>query len=165
MTESITIRAAIAADVPALCRLAAALALQHAAYDSGRYQLPADLAAAYAALFAEHVGRPQSVVLVADQGGELVGYVFGAIESPSLVALTGHVGYIHDLYVAPAARRLGIGGKLLDAAVAGLRSIGSPGGVLLGVAAQNEAAAALFRSRGFRPALQEMALGPWPAES
>ena len=89
---------------------------------------------------------------------------FGAVEAPSLVALTGHAGYIHDLYVAPSARRLGIGGRLLDAAVAGLRSVGCPGGVLLGVAPQNEAAAALFRGRGFRPALQEMALGPWPTD-
>lgn len=133
-------------------------------YDPGRYQLPADVAAAYAGLFAEHVGRPESVVVVADGGGELVGYAFGTIEPPSLVKLAGRAGWIHDLYVSPAARGLGVGGRLLDAAVTGLRSLGCPGGVLLGVAVQNAAAAALFGRRGFRMTLQEMTLGPWPDE-
>jgi ribosomal protein S18 acetylase RimI-like enzyme len=137
---------------------------QHVGYDAGRYQPPADVAAAYAELFAEHLGRPESVLLVAEAGGEPLGYVFGAVEGPSLVSLTGRVGWVHDLYVSPNIREKGIGGGLLDAAVAALRRIGCPGGVLLGVAAHNSAAASLFRGRGFRPALQEMALGPWPTE-
>ena len=164
LTGTTTIRTATEADLPALCYLAVALAGQHAEYDRGRYQLPEDITAAYAELFTGHVGQPESVVVVADRGGELVGYVFGVVEPPSLVELTGRAGWIHDLYVSPAVRRVGVGGRLLDAAVAGLRSIGCPGGVLLGVAAQNAAGTALFRSRGFRPTLQEMALGPWLVE-
>jgi ribosomal protein S18 acetylase RimI-like enzyme len=164
MPDSITIRRAAAADLPALCRLSEALVLQHVAYDPGRYQPPTDLSFAYAELFSEHISRPTSVVVVADRNGELVGYVFGEVVPPSLVELAGQAGWIHDLYVSPAARGLGAGGRLLDAAVAGLRSLGCPGGVLLGVAAQNIAAAALFKGRGFRPTLQEMGLGPWPAE-
>jgi ribosomal protein S18 acetylase RimI-like enzyme len=156
----VTIRAAADADLPALCRLAVELARQHVEYDADRYQPPADLVDAYAELFAQHVGKPESVLLVADAGGEPVGYVFGVVEAPSLVALTGRAGWIHDLYVSPAARGMGAGGRLLDAAVAALRRIGCPGGVILGVAAQNLAAAALFRGRGFRPTLQEMALRP-----
>jgi ribosomal protein S18 acetylase RimI-like enzyme len=164
MPASITIRQATAADLPALCRLSEALVLQHVAYDSGRYQRPTDLAFAYEELFSEHVGRPTSIVEVADQSGELVGYVFGEVTPPSLVELAGRAGWIHDLYVSPAARGLGVGGRLLDAAVAALRSLGCPGGVLLSVATQNVAAAAVFRGRGFRPTLQEMTLGPWSSE-
>lgn len=160
MSETITIRRAAAADLPALCQLAEALARQHAGYDPGRYQTPVDVVAAYATLFSEHVGQPESVLMVADSDGEVVGYVFGAIEPPSLVELAGRVGWIHDLYVSPTARGRGTGGNLLDAAVTGLRSLGCPGGVLLGVAAQNAAAVALFRQRGFRSTLQEMTLGP-----
>jgi len=162
LPETITIRSAVAADVPALCRLAEELVRQHVAYDRGRYQTPPDVAGAYAGLFAEHVGRPESVVVVAERSDGLVGYVFGVVEPPSLVALTGPAGWIHDLYVSPAARGHGAGGRLLDAAVARLRRIGCPGGVLLVVAVQNAAAAALFRGRGFRPTLLEMTLGPWP---
>jgi len=159
-----SIRTAVAGDLPALCRLAEELVRQHVAYDPGRYQPPVDVAAAYSELLGRHIDDAASVVAVGDRRGELVGYVFGVVEPPSLVALAGRVGWIHDLYVSADARRLGVGGRLLDMAVTGLRRIGCPGGVLLGVAAQNVAAAALFRSRGFRPTLHEMALGPWPAE-
>ena len=48
-------------------------------------------------------------------------------------------------------------GGPLDAAIQALGDLGVAD-VLLGVAAQNTAAAALFRRRGFRPTLQEMAL-------
>jgi ribosomal protein S18 acetylase RimI-like enzyme len=164
LAETIPIRAATDAGRPALCQLAVELVRQHVGYDPARYQPPADVAAAYAELFAYQIGRPESVVLVADDGGRVVGYVFGAVEAPSLVALTGRAGWVHDLYVAPAARGQGTGGRLLDAAVAALRRLGCPGGVLLGVAAQNRAAAGLFRGRGFRPTLQEMALGPGAAD-
>jgi len=163
LPETIIIRTAVPGDLPAVCRLAEQLVRQHVAYDPGRYQPPVDVAAAYAELLGRHVGGPSSVLAVADRGGELVGYVFGMIEASNLVALAGRVGWIHDLYVSANARRLGVGSRLLDMAVAELRRIGCPGGVLLGVAAQNTAAAALFRSRGFRPTLQEMALGPSPA--
>lgn len=164
MPTTITIRPAVLADIPTLCPLAAELARQHAAYDPGRYQPPADVASAYAALFAEHIGQPRSVVLTAAAEATLVGYAFAALEPPSLVALTGAAGWIHDLYVAPSARGHGAGPRLLDAAITRLRQIGCPGGILLSVAPQNAAAAALFRSRGFRSTLQEMTLGPWPDE-
>lgn len=164
MPENATIRRARAADVPALCQLASELVRQHVGYDAGRYQTPADLVGAYAELFAEHIGRAESVVVVAEHAGQIVGYAFGFVEPPSLVELAGRTGWIHDLYVAPSARALGAGGKLLDAAIAGLQALGVPGGVMLGVAPQNSAAAALFRKRGFRPALQEMILGPLPKD-
>ena len=162
---AITIRRAAAKDLPAMCKLADALVQEHVKFDAARYQPPDDVKAAYSALFAEHLQRPASFLAVAERSNDLVGYVFGVVEPPSLVQLTGHVGWIHDLYVSPIVRRCGAGGRLLDTAIAGLRSIGCPGGVLLGVAAQNVAAAALFRSRGFRPTLQEMTLGPLPAEA
>ncbi|HEY1064505.1 MAG TPA: GNAT family N-acetyltransferase [Pirellulales bacterium] len=164
MSQSLLIRPAVAADVAALGRLGAALARQHAEYDPGRYHLPADVEAAYRAQFVEHIGRAGSVVIVAESRSAVIGYAFGLIEQPCFVSLTGRAGWIHDLYVLPDARGLGAGGKLLDAAIAGLRAIGCPGGVLLAVAAQNAAGAALFQKRGFRPSLQEMTLGPWPEE-
>src|SRR4051794_35520672 len=99
MAETVAIRAAEVADLPGLCRLAGELARQHVEYDVGRYQPPADVAAAYAELFAQHVGRAESVLLLAEVRGEPVGYVFGVVERPSLVALSGRAGWIHDLYV------------------------------------------------------------------
>jgi len=160
LSESVVIRAATPSDVPALLPLARALVLQHVAFDRERYQPPTDLAAAYTELFGEHIGRAESVVVIAERAGEVLGYVFGEIVAPSLVEISGRTGWIHDLFVTPSARGLGVGGSLLDHAIDRLRTLGCPGGVMLGVAAQNTAAAALFRARGFRPGLQEMTLGP-----
>ena len=156
----IAIRPATEADIPALGPLAEALARQHIGYDAGRYQLPTDVSAAFAELFTTHLRQSDAVLLVADRGGELVGYVFGMVEPANLVELSGRAGWIHDLYVAPAARGVGLGGRLLDETLRRLRALGCPGGIMLAVAPQNTAAAALFRRYGFRPTLQEMTLGP-----
>jgi GNAT superfamily N-acetyltransferase len=138
-------------------RLAELRALQDAAYDAARYRLPGSVAAAYAGLLSEQLGREDAVVLVAEVAGALVGYAFARVEPPSLVALPGPADWVHDLYVVAEGRRRGTGSRLLDAAIQALGNLGVVD-VLLAVAAQNEAAAVLFRRRGFRPTLQEMAL-------
>jgi ribosomal protein S18 acetylase RimI-like enzyme len=157
MTEDVLIRSAVPSDVPGLCRLAALLAQQHAAYDPTRYRLPRSVADAYADLLTEELGREDAVVLVAELAGVPVGYAFARVEPSSLVALTDRAGWIHDLYVVAECRGRGTGGRLLDTAIQALGDRGVVD-VLLGVAVQNEAAAALFRRRGFRPTLQEMTL-------
>jgi ribosomal protein S18 acetylase RimI-like enzyme len=157
---SISIRRAMLADLAALLPLAEGIVARHVAFDAARYQHPPDVRAAYTELFTTHLADANSVIVVAEDDGIVIGYCFGEIAAPSLVELTGRHGKIHDLFVAPNARRGGVGGRMLDAAIDALRALGCPGGVLLGVAAQNTAAAALFRSRGFRPTLQEMTLGP-----
>src|SRR5262249_41431152 len=111
----------------------------------------------YADLLSEQHGRQDAVVLVAEEAGKLVGYAFACVEPPCLVALTGRVGWIHDLYVVAEGRGRRTGTRLLDAAIQALGDLGVVD-VLLGVASQNEVAATLFRRRGFRPTLQEMAL-------
>src|SRR5262249_35270101 len=127
-----------------------------------RYRLPRSVADAYAELFSGELGRADTVLLVAEMSGVLCGYVHGRVEPPSLVALTGRAGWIHDLYVIAEGRGRGTGRRLLDAAIQALGDLGVAD-VLLGVAAQNATAAAFFRRRGFRPTLQEMALsvGEW----
>src|SRR5215475_10484670 len=162
MVETLMIRPAVMSDVPALCQLAELLARQHADYDPARYRLPKSVADAYVELLTKELAQEDTVVLVAEMSGVLIGYVYGCVEPPSLVALTGRAGWIHDLYVAADGRGRGTGRHLLDAAIQALGDLGVAD-VLLGVAAQNATAAALFRRRGFRPTLQEMALsvGEW----
>jgi ribosomal protein S18 acetylase RimI-like enzyme len=157
MADIVLIRRAVMSDVPALCQLAELLARQHAGYDPARYRLPASVADAYAELLSNELGRADAVVLVAELSGVLIGFVYGRVEPPSLVALTGRAGWIHDLYVAADGRGRGTGRRLLDAAIQALGDLGVAD-VLLGVAAQNATAAALFQRRGFRPTLQEMTL-------
>ena len=153
----VLIRPAVSSDIPGVCRLAELLALQHAAFDPGRYRWPGSVADGYAALLREELPRKDAVVLVVEDAGLLVGYAYARVEPPSLISLMGRAGWIHDLFVVADSRGRGTGGRLLDAAIQALADLGVAN-ILLGVATQNEAAAALFRRRGFRPTLQEMTL-------
>lgn len=151
----ISIRPAERRDLPALGRLGGALGRRHVEFDPRRYVLAEPAEAAYENFFAAELGLPGTAVLLAERDGTAVGYVFGRVEPASFVSLASVAGWIHDLYVDEPARGNGLGGRLLDAAIAALRELGCTT-VMLSVAAQNPAAAALFRRRGFRPALQEM---------
>jgi ribosomal-protein-alanine N-acetyltransferase len=62
--------------------------------------------------------------------------------------LYGEEGEIADLAVAPAARRLGVGGLLLDRVVAEAMESGVRA-LYLEVRESNSAARALYHSRGF----------------
>lgn len=151
----ISIRPAERRDLPALGRLGGALGRRHVEFDPRRYILTEPAETAYENFFAAELGLPGTAVLVAEREGAAVGYVFGRIEPACFVSLAPIAGWIHDLYVNEAARGCGLGGRLLDAAIAALRELGCTT-VMLSVAAQNPAAAAFFRKHGFRPGLQEM---------
>jgi GNAT superfamily N-acetyltransferase len=100
------IRSATAADVPAVARLIGALAeyerLEHALYlDEGRLR--------------DHLFGPQpfAEVLLAEQGGAVVGY---ALYFPIYSTFRCNPGlYLEDLFVQPEARGQGHGKALLAA--------------------------------------------------
>lgn len=93
-------------------------------------------------------------MLVADRGG-VIGYVYAGIEPLSWKELRGPAGFIHDLLVTDEARGLGIGERLLDAAVGWLKERGVPR-VMLWSAARNAGAQRLFERHGFKPTMVEM---------
>lgn len=130
----------------------------HYAFDDRRFMTPnpAD-AAGYARFLAAQLDDEASIVMVAEQHGRIVGYVYAAIEPMSWKDLRDECGYIHDLLVTEAARGRGAGEGLLNAAITWLNERGMPRAVL-GTAAQNENARRLFERRGFRPTMIEMTL-------
>jgi ribosomal protein S18 acetylase RimI-like enzyme len=85
----------------------------------------------------------------------VVGYAYAAIEGTDWMALRGPAGALHDLVVDPASRGRGVGGALLEAAVAALKAKGAPR-VVLSTAERNEGARRLFARAGFRPTMIEM---------
>jgi ribosomal protein S18 acetylase RimI-like enzyme len=93
--------------------------------------------------------------LVAERHGEVVGYSYGTLEARDWNALLDDHGAIHDVFVAAEARRSGIGGALLDRMVSELTARGAERVVLITMVS-NEAAQALFASRGFRATMLEM---------
>jgi len=134
---SITIRQAVLADLDAVVTL----------FDGYRqfYGQPSDGVAARAFLQArfEH---GQSVVLLAESQGQAVGFtqLYPSFSSVSMA----RVFVLNDLFVAPKARRLGVGEALLTAAADHARQFGAVR-LSLNTDVQNLPAQALYASLGW----------------
>ncbi|HXW66548.1 MAG TPA: GNAT family N-acetyltransferase [Thermoplasmata archaeon] len=99
----------------------------------------------------------------ADAGGQLLGISM-------LERLVPEVGYVYYIAVASAARRQGVGARLLDDALSLFRGAGVR--IVYAAAEEdNRASLSLFRSRGFRPVdrdepgWREGGLGAWGLRS
>ena len=152
------VRKAERRDLDSLGRLGAMLMRLHYAFDPRRF-LAAEEGAerGYAWFLGSMLDSEDAVIFVAEQDGAVTGYVFAALEPMSWKELRGPAGYIHDLLVVEEARRTGTATRLMNAAVAWLREKKAPR-VILGTAAQNETAQALFRRLGFRETMVEMTM-------
>jgi len=151
-----TIRPAQPADLPSIGRLGAALVRLHHALDSQRFIAASDQTeAGYARYLGTQLGMPDAVMFVADVDGEVIGYVWGGLEGMDYMALRGPAGALYDIVVDPEYRGHGIGGLLLDAALAELVRKGAPR-VVLSTAERNEPAQRLFTRAGFRRTMVEM---------
>ena len=154
--SAVMIRRATIADVPALGRLGAQLVRTHYEFDRQRFipetpQTPA----AYGSFLGTQLARTEAAVFVAEERGEVVGYVYAGLEDYDYMSLRGPAGALYDIVVDPERQRHGVGRKLLDAALEVLESRGAPR-VVLSTAVRNEAAQRLFESAGFRPTMVEM---------
>ena len=135
--SSITIRQAVLADLDAVAIL----------FDGYRqfYGQASDEAAAKAFLQArfEH---GQSVVLLAESKGQAVGFtqLYPSFSSVSMA----RVFVLNDLFVAPTARRLGVGEALVTAAADHARQLGAVR-LSLTTDVQNLPAQALYESMGW----------------
>jgi len=150
MSPSADLRRATPADAPALAAL-------HLSVWRETYR---DLApaAAFARLDLPHrlrgweaaLARPEQAAWLAEAGGQALGLVAAAPPSdPVRAVIEGPAGEIRHLYVAPAARRQGLGQRLLDAAFAALAAQGCTTAAL-GVVQQNTAARRFYASAGGR---------------
>ena len=154
----VTIRRAERRDLPALGRHGAMLMRTHYAFDPRRFLPPGRSAESGYASFLGHIlDSEDGCIFVAADDGEVVGYIYVALEPLSWKELRGPAGFIHDVAVAEEARGAGVARQLLAAGIDWLREHGAPR-VLLWSAAPNEAAQRLFRRLGFRDTMVEMTL-------
>ncbi len=135
----ICIRAATDADLPALGRL----------FDEYRqfYQLPADLEKSSGYLAARLRAGDSTVLVAIDDAQELCG--FTQLYPTWCSLLAGPVYVLYDLYVAPRARRRGVGRALLHAATERGRRDGKLR-MTLSTATTNLGAQALYESLGWQ---------------
>lgn len=153
---AILVRPAAAADLPRLGRLGALLVEVHHEFDAQRFlptrnRMPAD----YGGFLATQLKDANAVILVADDGGDVVGYAYATIEGYDYMTLRGPAGIIQDIVVDLGMRRQGIGRALLDGIIAELSARGVPQ-IVLSTAALNNGALQLFASGGFHPTMIEM---------
>ena len=156
-SRSIRIRAATASDAPALGPLGAALMRQHHASNPRRFLLTDHPEAGYGRFLVSQLADPDCLVLVAERSSEVVGYVYAQVMGTSWRDLRGPCGFIHDVYVHEGARGQGIGGQLMRAAIAWIRSKGESL-IVLWSKSGNDAAQRLFGGLGFRETMVEMTL-------
>ncbi len=153
----ITIRPATSSDQSALGPMGAALMRQHHAADPRRFLLTDKPEAGYGRFLVSQLADAGTLVMVAEDAGEVVGYVFASIEGTSWRDLRGPCGFIHDVLVLEGVRQQGAGRMLVRAAIDWIHSKGMSQ-VVLWRMTQNVAAQSLFGSFGFRQTMTEMTL-------
>ena len=153
----ITIRPATASDEEPLGRFGGALMRQHHTADPRRFIQVEHPEAGYGRFLVSQLSKPNSLVMVAERSGAIIGYVFADVEPTNWMELRGPCGVVHDIYVDEAARHQGAGRKLMSAAIAWVRSKGRSQ-VVLTTKNRNEHARHLFTTLGFRPTMIEMTL-------
>lgn len=143
---SANLRLATPADIPALSALLSVLFAQEADFQPD----PAKQAAGLELLFARQLGD----ILLAEADGAVRGMV--SLLYTVSTALGGPVAWLEDMVIDPAWRNAGLGGLLLDAALAHAQQQGCLRVTLL-TDADNHAAQRFYQGRGFSPS----AMQPW----
>lgn len=155
MTNATTIRPAVSEDLDDIGRMAGELVRYHHALDSHRFLLVDGVERGYARYFASQLSEPSTLILVAERGGQRIGYAYAKLEPRDWNALLDACGALHDIFVVPSERKSGVASALLDAVVERLAALGAPR-VVLTTAVQNEPAQRLFARHGFRKTMLEM---------
>jgi ribosomal protein S18 acetylase RimI-like enzyme len=152
----VRIRGATRTDAAVLGRLGALLVRTHHELDRARFIAPSSRTPAnYGSFLASQLDDPDVAVLVAEDGGEVIGYAYAGVEGRDWMALRGPAGVLHDIVVDPGHRGRGVGRLLLDAALEFVRSRGASQ-VVLWTAVRNASAQRLFAGAGFRDTMIEM---------
>jgi ribosomal protein S18 acetylase RimI-like enzyme len=151
-----TIRRAVASDAAALGRLGGLLLRTHYEFDRQRFMAPGDdPESGYASFLRWQMQEGDVAIFVAEQDGQVAGYVYAGLEPQSWKELRDAAGFIHDVIVDAAGRRTGMATALVEAAAQWLKQRGAPR-VLLWTASPNEGAQRLFERLGFRRTMIEM---------
>jgi len=156
MPDDAVIRPATSADLPVLGRLGALLMHAHYEFDPQRFLAPGnDAEEGYAWFLGTQLRKKDVAVFVAERDGDVLGYVYAAVEPLSWKELRDECGFIHDIVVEERGRRSGLATALIEHAIEWLRERGMPR-VVLATADPNHAAQRLFTALGFRRTMVEM---------
>ena len=151
-----TIRRATPGDEAALGRFGAALMRMHHGLDPQRFLATSDPERGYGRFLVSQLDDADTLVLVAELDGVVVGYAYASLQPMSWMDLRAACGGLHDVFVDEAVRGRGVGEALVRESIAWLEARDVPR-VVLWTAARNPGARRLFERLGFRPTTVEMA--------
>lgn len=145
-----TIRRAARGDARAVAQMWDRMARQHRQYDPESYDWATDSTEVFREHFEQMVRKENIVLLVAaDSQDQPVGYLVGlCTDAPEIFAVKRR-GRINDLYVLPEQRGSGLGRRLMQAGLTGLKECGAEE-VDLQVSRENTDAIRFYESLGFR---------------
>jgi ribosomal protein S18 acetylase RimI-like enzyme len=156
LKSAVHIRPATPKDVPTIGRLGALLVREHHDFDPQRFIAATPRTQEqYGGYLGKQLKEPNIVILVAERGGEVIGYTYSGVEGTDYMSLRGPAGVMYDIVVDPDHRQQGVGRMLVDATLEALKKKGAPR-VVLSTAERNAAAQRLFDRAGFRRTMIEM---------
>src|SRR6185437_9292453 len=92
-----SVRAATAADVPALGKLGAGMVRTHYAFDPKRFIAPSPRTEqGYGSFLGSQIEQKDAIVLVAELHGAVVGYVYAEVAGCDYMSLRGPAGILTD---------------------------------------------------------------------
>jgi ribosomal protein S18 acetylase RimI-like enzyme len=153
-TAGILIRPATVQDAQDIVALWGELSVHHTRLDP--VFAPAEVwQVEYRQYLCDLLGRHDALAVVAEQGGQIVGYAVGRISTLPGFFERQRRGYIHDVVVRETFRRRGIGRRLTEAVLEWMREAGVPM-VELTVVVRNQEAVAFWERLGFSTYMYHM---------
>jgi ribosomal protein S18 acetylase RimI-like enzyme len=146
--NDVSVRRAVAVDLPALERLWAELIDHHAEGDS-YFTRSAAAVGLHGARLQEDLDREDRLILLAERDSDPVGFVIAEIRPGPDIFLVGPYGFVRDLGVTRSARRMGVGQQLYEAVLDWFAEH-EVGRAELDVTEANEVARRFWSRQGYR---------------
>ncbi len=159
-SQAVIVRPATSDDLAAVVELCLLVERQHETYWPLRWQLKADIRPRYERWLEANVNASGWLIAVAElahEPGAVVGSLVAGLLDDIPIYADVRYAFIHDMAVADATRRQGVGRELVRYAAAWARSQGVRQ-LRLMAAEPNAPAVRLFQSVGFRTTYHEMVL-------
>jgi ribosomal protein S18 acetylase RimI-like enzyme len=118
MAADVRVRRARTQDLPMLTRLWRELVGFHEALGGQDFRLAPGAEAGWKKYLRGHIGKADRLCLVAEVGGQAVGFLVGSLERRPGIFMERDYGHISDVYVQEPQRGRGVGRALVGNALA-----------------------------------------------
>lgn len=149
-----TIRTAQNQDLDAITELNSGLADYHRALDA-YYRSGEETRNVFRQYVREILGKKYARIVVADTGGEIVGYCIGRIEPSKPFITPERIGKISDAFVKDVYRNCGIGRQMIYSLFNWFKGRGISQ-IELSVDSRNEAGVRAWETMGFHEFMKKM---------